>query len=102
MLKDRIGHIMKLAKNCVRNDLKKGKAFIERNWRPREEIAKELAAQKQKELEKAIHAEKVTQAKHKKINLVRQPAQDTCDFHLEEQHGIYFVDGKMGKVHFPR
>lgn len=93
---------MKLARNCVRNDLKKNKTFIERNWRPREEIAKELAAQKQKQIEKAIHAETVTQAKQKKVDLLRQLQKDVCDFHLEESQGIYFVDGKIGKVRYPR
>lgn len=93
---------MTVIKHCTRNDLKKGKNFIERNWRPREELAKELAAQKQRLVDKAKHAEKVVKHQHKDVNLVRQPAKDVCDFHLEENHGIYFVGNKVGKVKFPR
>ena len=93
---------MKIIKHCTRNDLKKGKNYVERNWRPREEIAKELAAQKQKMLEKANHSEKCNKQQKKKVDLVRQPQKDVCDFHLEENHGIYFVNGKKGKVQFPR
>ena len=93
---------MKVVKHCTRNDLKKGKTFIERNWRPREEIAKELAAQKQKLLEKASRAERNLMHSVKENTLVRQPEKDVCDFHLEESLGIYFVNGRKGKVKFPR
>lgn len=93
---------MTVIKHCTRNDLKKGKTFIERNWRPREELAKELAAQKQKLIDKANLAEKIAQNQHKDVNLVRQPAKDVCDFHLEENFGIYFVGDKVGKVKFSR
>lgn len=93
---------MKPIRHCIRDNPKKGKAFVERNWRPREEIAKELAAQKQKMLEKLNKPTVEPKSKSKKIELVRQPQKDMCDFHMEEKHGIYFVGEKMAKVRFPR
>lgn len=93
---------MKPIKPCTRNDLKKGQNYIERNWRPREEIAKELAAQKQKMLDKANGIIKPAHKPHKHNPLERQPQKDICDFRLEEKHGIYFVGGKKGKVRFSR
>ena len=68
----------------------------------RVENDKELAAQKQKMLDKANGIIKPAHKPHKHNPLERQPQKDICDFRLEENYGIYCVGGKKGKVRFSR